>query len=90
MPRIVRTFVAASPSLKAEILDSLTKARQTVRQIEITMTDGYERRQRAWQIDDLPLDEALREIWESMLRGRSFGRLSSLSFAKRRFPTSPN
>jgi len=64
MPRIVRTFVAASPSLKAEILDSLTKAGQPVRQIEITMTDGYKRRQRAWQIDDLPLDEALRQIWE--------------------------
>jgi hypothetical protein len=65
MPRVVRTFVAASPSLKAEILDSLAKARpQSVRQIEITMTDDYKRRQRAWQVDDLPLDDALREICE--------------------------
>jgi len=64
MPRVVRTFVAASPSLKAEILDSLTKAREPVRQIEITMTDDYKRRQRAWQVDDLPLDDALREICE--------------------------
>ncbi len=62
MPEVVKTFPVSASAFKTEILHVFANVDKSVRRIEVIMTDDYKRRTRAWQIDDLPYDDALREV----------------------------
>jgi hypothetical protein len=64
MSLAVKAFAATSGRLTTEVIDALTKARRPVRHIEVTMTDDYKRRKRAWAIDVPLSDDVLREVCE--------------------------